>query len=335
MGGTDRDDILRAQLSGYANDTIAEIDREQRWTLSYAEPTFTTTQGTQSYAIPLPTTSSSITSPLFMARLYYEDTAGRITILDRYAKEELQRAYGDPVGTQNQGAPTRYAIEPNANLATTAAFGSPALQIILYPTPDGSGPETAPAGAYKIHVGGFYQIPPIIEVTGTSVATNATLTVPSTVYLTNLGVPADGTSYGLTLSVKGAGALSLNGVNSSHVTSWSAFPTGATITMSVAAVANQTNAQVFFNSTNWVITHWPKLLLFGMLREVANYYGKTDDYTLWEARFHDQMDKLRQYEFARARGTNSLATAQVGQRASIFRRSEGYSTIDVRGGGTS
>jgi hypothetical protein len=333
QGGASRDETLRSTLVSFANDAIDEIDRRQRWLLSFAEPTVTTASGTQAYTLPFPapTAGSGLTSNLYMQRAYWEDANGRINRMLRYSKEELQRLYGDPTGSNpNTGQPKYFAVEPTTSQSGGALFGSPQMQLIVYPCPDGSGPVS---GNYVIHVSGYWETPSIIETTGTiSGPPTTTLTVQSGPFLTTANaIPSDGTGYGLTVSVRGAGFAQSPTVNDDHTTQWSLI-SGNAVTLSLAAQTAVSSAQVFFNSTNWIIRHFPKVLLFGMLREIANYYGNLQDYPVWEARFQEQVEQMSKYDFDRSRGVDQEAVAVPGQLASSLRRLEGFSTIDVRGG---
>ena len=52
------------------------------------------------------------------------------------------------------------------------------------------------------------------------------------------------------------------------LTDWAAMPNATTVTLSAAAPGNVSVAQTFFNSTNWLIRDYPKLLEFAVMREV-------------------------------------------------------------------
>jgi hypothetical protein len=106
-----------------------------------------------------------------------------------------------------------------------------------------------------------------------------------------------------------------------------------TATLSVAAPITANNLQAYFNGTNWMIRHWPKLILFGIIREIGNYYGKADMFNTWDAKFKEQLDKLRQYEWDRARGLEMLAAAVSGQKASPLKVQDLQPTLDIRGSG--
>jgi hypothetical protein len=331
QGGTSRDESLRAVLVSFANDTIAEIDRRQRWLRSYAEPTVTTS-GVQTYTLPFPapTAGGGLTSNLYVQRVYWEDANGRINRMLRYSKEELQRLYGDPTGSNpNVGQPKYFAMEPTTAQTGSIVFGNPQMELIVYPCPDTSGPVS---GNYVIHVCGYWATPPIIETTGTiSGPPTTTLVALSGAFLTANGVPSDGTGYGLTVSIRGAGFPQSATVNDDHTVQWQAIAANNVALVSAAQTA-VSGAQVFFNSTNWMITHFPKVILFGMMREIANYYGNLQDYPVWEARFQEQVEQMSKYDFDNSRGVDQEAVAVTGQLASSLRRLEGFSTIDVRGG---
>lgn len=323
-----QDTVLKANITNFTNDLIAELDREQRWSLSFAEPSFTTVAGQAAYTLPFPTGGSApLISQTFIDRLYWTDpVTGRITKMQRLAKDELQRVFGDFVAPDVNDGPPRYYTVEGAN----SNFGTPVMQIVLYPTPDFDGPT---AGNYVIKMAGYFNTPQIVEVMGTS-AVSTTLTVPSgtPTFLTDNGVPTASAALGLNVSIRGAGRPSIGGLVDTHVTGWSAFPLATTVTLTVAAAFALANTQVFFNSTNWYITHWPKLLIFGVLREVASYYGSVEKYAVWEQRFQDQLKRLRDYEFDRQRSMDAHAIAYAGADSSALRVPDGGSGWDVRGG---
>lgn len=328
---TSQDSVLKAQLTGYANDLITEIDREQRWTLSFAEPTFATVNGTQTYALPFPTGGTgALLSQTFVDRIWWVDpSSGKITRLQRFAKEELQRVFGDVETVNgafiNTGSPLYYCIE-----SPTTNFGNPTLTISLYPCPDNNGPTS---GNYTITMSGYFNTPPIFEVPGTSaVSTTFTWASGTNTYLTNQGEPTSSATLGLTVSIRSAGPPGPGGSADTHVTTWTAMA-ATTMTLAVAqSAAGSTIA--YLNSTNWIIRYWPKLIEFGMLREVSNYYGKADQYAMWEARYQDQLKKLRDYEFDMSRSNNAHVVAYPGADMSALRTSDvGVGLVDIRGGG--
>lgn len=324
-----QDPILKASITGFANDLINEIDREQRWSLAFNEPSFTTTAGTGEYALPFPSGGSTLLTQTFIDRVWWEDpTTGRITRMQRFNREELQRVFGDPVGTVNRGAPRYYTVQQ----AATYSGGSPTLVLMLYPTPDAAGPETG--GNYLIRMSGYFNTPAILEVQGTTLAANATLTVASgtPTFLTSNGEPTASAGLGLNLSVRSAGNPGIGAVADTYVTGWTAFASATQITMSAVAPATATGVQCFFNSTNWMISQWPKLLIFGILREVASYYGSVEKYTVWEQRYQDQLKRLRDYEFDRARSMDSHVVAYAGGDNSALRIPDAGIGLDVRGG---
>lgn len=332
--GGNQDSVLSSQLIGFANDTLDEVNRERRWSLSYSEPIITTVAGTQSYVLPVPSIDTNQDNLLFLKRVYrYDSTTGRSVELKRYEKGELQRVWGDVSGTQNRGKPTHFAVESTvANQQQSinwgqgsASGGSLAPYITLYPCPD---------AAYTLYVGGYYAIPLFVDTISTTVAANNTVTVPSSIYLRgSRNLPLSGSTSAATMSIVGAGELTSATTRDIHMTTWTNLvASGTTLTVVTAPIASVSNTPTYFNSTNWVITHWPKVLLFGMLREVAAYYGKWDDASAWEAKYQDQLEKLGRWEDDKGRGLERLATAQPGQNASIFRDSDRMSIYDIRGG---
>lgn len=309
IGGSSRDDTIRQLLVPFANDAMEEISRDQRWMQNFSQVTQVTTQGTQTYALP----ANFVT----VRRCYWEDANGRPQPLERWDRLELQRVYGDPVAasTVNQGAPTKFSLD--------------GTNLFLFPVPNFSGPQ---AGNYTIQIEGYTRLLSIVETAGTTTAASATLTVPSTAYLTDNGVPTS--TILQTLSVRGAGNLGVGSVASTFYTTWSAFPSATTVTMTGAAVTAvpALGAQVFFNSVNWLITDWPDVLTFKVLCAIANYYGSNEDQHKYEGLYALRMQKMRDYEFDRARGEEVQGVWQVGQRAPGLRRQDSVSAFDVRGG---
>lgn len=342
VGGANQDDVLRSRLASFANITIDELDREQRWSLSYAEPFFTTSAGVETYAIPYPVPAgpSLLTSPLTITRVYYTNSTGKPVLLERMDQYEIQRVFGEAKGLGASatipptGPPVKWALLPAPATAGGIIQGAPVLSIYLYPAPDISGPETA--GNFKIRVAGYWKTPPILETLAGTGAASVTLTFSTTgsgSYLLAAGAPASGADYSLNVSIRGAGnptgVLSL-GIDT-HITSWTAIAAG-TATLSAAAIATTLNSQTYFNSTNWIIAHWPKILAYGMLREIGTYYGKDDMFAIWNARYIEQLEKLRAYEFDRARGIEMIAAAVPGQKGASLRRLDTAAYLDVRGG---
>lgn len=305
IGGSNQDDKVRQLLVPFANDGMEEISRDQRWSMSFTSTTVTTAQGVQSYAMP--------TDYITLRRAYWVDANGRPQPLERWDRLELQRVYGDPVigATTNQGAPTKFTLDNQT--------------LFLYPVPDNSGPQ---AGGYPVTIEGYARLSAIVETTATSTATNSTLTaIPDTAYLTALGIVPP-----VTVSVRGAGNLQFSGQADTLVATCTSFPSATTATLTVPAVTSATAAQTFFNSVNWLITNWPDVLTYRILCSIANYYGSTGDQQKYEALFAQKMQKMRDYEFDRARGEEMQGVVQVGQRAPGLRRQDSTSIYDVRGG---
>lgn len=354
VGGTSRDDILRSSLVGFANDTIGEIDRERRWSLSYSEFTAGTSAGDQVYPLTVPSLGNSFGGFDYdrIKRVYYLDANGKIQMLERMEREELQRLYADnTTGIANlpRGKPVKYAIEAtNADGAGFDTVGSIKVgagdvngniawfpyTMFLYPIPDDQGP-TPITGSYPIRVGGYFNTPLIVETTATVSSSSTAVTVPSTDYLKKNQVPTNGSQQGSTMSIRNAGNTKISGTVDQHISSWSAFPSATGVTATFAVPTGVTAQQAFFHSTNWIIRYWPKVILFGMLREVASYYGNDQDFLRWQSRYSEQLEKLSAWEFDRGRGLDQFAVAQVGQRAGSLQRNDATNYYDVRGGSAS
>ena len=302
LGGASRSEDLRLSLVRWANNLFKEIERTRRWSLAYGTAQQVTTPGTQIYPIPA--------GILNISNLYYIDTAGIPQPLENYAVMELRRAYGEGSVAQS-GPPRGYSV-----LGTN---------IEVFPVPDASGPT---AGNYTLIFEGYQSLTPIVETSGTTTALSTTLTVPSTAYLAARNVPTVGTT---SLAVRGAGPPGADSVADTLVTSWSNYA-GTTVTMTSAATVAvpALGAQVFFNATNWLILDYPKVVEFGVLREVATFLK--DDYRTWEARFQAEMELMAQYNADRMMSLLQLATATTAQRMNQLRRLDIWLGIEVRGG---
>jgi hypothetical protein len=302
-GNHDQD--LQPMLVRWADDLIQEIDQQERWSGNYSVSTQVTTQGTATYT--LPATVGTVKN------IYYINSAGGRVQLDKYEDSELMRVMGAPTSTlPPQGAPRWWSL---LNRIVT-----------IYPTPDASGPDT---NNYTLRYETYVTTLPIVATTG-DMTTTTTLTVPSTAFLTSAGV-----TTGAAVSVRGAGALAAYSVADDLVTTVSTVAaTGTTSTLATAATTAVTAAQTFFNSQPWVITYYPKLMYFGILREVASYLSDDPGYQKWEPRYQLELKLAREFEFDRTMTLDSYATAQPGQRDSQLRPS-GYSDgwgYDIRGG---
>jgi hypothetical protein len=303
IGGNARDEPLRLQLVTYANNAMKEIERMRRWTLSYGTSSITTAQGTATYPIPA--------GILTITNLYYLTTTGSPVRLDDYSAMQLRDTYGEG-SLPPQGAPRGFAI-----LGTN---------IQLFPVPDNAGPT---AGNYQLVVEGYQALQQIVETTGTLVAPTATLTVPSTPYLAQKGIPTSGTTG---LSVRAAGYPQSAVVTDNWITNWSAFPLSTTVTMTTAAQSNVTNTQTFFNSVNWLIVDYPKVMEFAMMREVAAYLKSDIDYKMWEARYQHELDLMAEFHFDRLTTLEQFAVSTLGQRQNELRRLDYPLIYEVRGG---
>lgn len=274
--------------------------------------------------------------------------------LYRINREDAQRLYseGSFGSAQIKQQPVRYSIEytPADSPSYTTSGGiytgtgdqdnERSVQffpytLYLYPTPDNAGPNS---GSYPLRIGGYFNTPYIVETTSTTTITppnEQVLSVPSVQYLYRNLVPDNGQNQLATLSVRGAGDLTnAAGDRDTLITSWDSMDGGAnTVHMDINAPAVVTSAQTFFHSTNWMIRFWPKLVQFGILREIAQYYGNNADFALWDKRFSDQMIKLREWDSDRGRGRELMAAGQLGGNATVLSRSDMWTGWGDYGGG--
>ena len=303
-GGANHDEGLRTTLVRWANDLVQEMDQMERWSYNFSNTnSITTTYQLATYTLP--------TGVLMIKNLYYVAASGQRMPLQKFETAELSRVYGDPSSTSTPvGIPLRWSLDNRT--------------VTIYPIPDNAGPTS---GNYQIFFESYGTTSPIIETTGTTTASSTTLTVPSTAFLTNVGLTS-----GATVAIRGAGYAQSAAVNDDWVTTATTIAASSiTSTLATAAPTAVTTAQTFFNCQPWVITYFPKLFEFGMLRQVADYLGADSDYQKWEARYQLEVQKARELELDRSMTLEILATAQPGQKDSQFRRSDIFPGFEVRG----
>lgn len=299
--GGPADEPLRLQLVDWANDALNEIQRIRRWSLAYGKATQVTTPGTAVYSIP------AGIRPL--TNIYWLDSSGYPTLLENYAAMQGRLRLGEGAASTT-GYPAYYAMEGTS--------------IQIFPVPDANGPTS---GNYTLVFEGYQQLTalPIVETTGT-VSNSATLTVPSTAYLTARGVLTIGTG----VSIRGAGYPQSATINDDWVTNWSAFPLATTVTLTAVAPGTVTVAQTFFNSQNWLISNYPKVLAFAMLREVSTRLK--DDYQKWEARYQHELDLMIDDDMDYQHTLESFVTYTDSARIPQLRFLNNLLGYEVRGG---
>lgn len=293
-GGQLYDENLRSRLVPWANNAFKEVERLRRWPFAYGTDQSTiTTAGTQSYPIP-----SGITT---ISNLYYLDSTGTPQLIENYDAMQLRLTYGEgAIGTP--GPPIKFAI-----------IGK---NIEVFPVPDASGPT---AGNYTLIFEGYQALTPIVETTSTPVALNTSLAVPATGYLVNRNVPASGTTG---LSLRSAGYAQSATMVDTWLTNWSAFPDATDVTLTTAPITAIAATQTFFNSVNWLITDFPKVVEFAVMREVATYLK--EDYTVWENRYQHEIDIMGDFAADRQTTIEQMATFTPGQRGLQLRRLDGW-----------
>lgn len=300
LGDSGQDTTLQAVLVRFTNSLFNRIDRDRRWSLSYQTAAQVTTAGLSLYAFP-----ASLTT---ISHCYWLDTTGQPRELDSYDAQELRRRFGDSSAAQ-PGPPQAFAVE-----------GS---NVQIFPAPDSNGPT---GGNYTILFEGYTTITPIVQTSGTTTAANATLTVPSTGYLSANGVATTGTY----LSVVGAGYLGALSVADTHFTGWSAFASATQVTMTSNAITAISNTKVFFNSLNWVIADFDHVVLFGLLRDVAAYLK--ENFQLWDIRFQDAYEDMARHDVDRRKTLEARGVGVTGQNQMELRaRRNPYDTYPYWG----
>jgi len=211
---------------------------------------------------------------------------------------------------------------PNADLGPPLNFVLEGGNIQLFPTPDTSGPGAN--GIYPIVFEGSAPVVHVVETTSATAA-STTLTVPSTGYLTDESVATSGSA----VSIRGAGNLAQQSIPDTFVTSWSAFPSGTTVTLGAQPIqTGLSNLQTFFNSQNWIITSFPNVVSFGMAREVATYLK--DNYEVWEQRYQQQYQLMMEFDAKGRHGAEQIAYAVAGGKRAIYKDIDVPQLFDVR-----
>jgi hypothetical protein len=280
---------------------MKEVERIRRWPFAYGTAQQQTIAGTATYAIPA--------GILTISNLYYLDTNGQPQIIENYSAMELRRTYGEGAGATG-GPPRKYSI-----LGTN---------IEIFPTPDFTGPS---AGNYTLLFEGYQSLLPIVETTGSIGATANLLTVPSTGYLAGFGI--NGFTLN-SLSIRGAGYPQSAAFNDQLITLNSGVAPPAGVITGLSAQTTVTAAQTFFNSVNWLMTDYPKVLEFAVMREVATYLK--ENYDTWETRYQHELDLMADHAVDRQTNLESMATWSPGQRTPQLRRLDSWMTFEYRGG---
>ena len=320
-GGSTGDEGCRQMLVPWVNDVFKEITRIRRWTRSYSRSSFVTVQGTQEYGTGTNENFGAYTNPALttgISNVWRVGAAGEVIPLRRFSPQEMRRAYGQ--GTvPPQGPPIGYSLALHSDDAETQS-----MALKLYPIPDNSGPDS---GNYTIWLEGYFDVPNMVEVVGTTTtggsAVTLTLTTNQGTWLQGLEVQPTSNSKNL-LSVRGAGYA-----GKTHVTGWSGIG-ASSVTMLAAAQTVVTSAQVFFYSRNWIIHYYPKAVLFGVLREVA--WRFKDDYKSWESRFQHELDLMADAEFDLQHEQEMFLIGSTGQNQSELRALDPMLGWEVRGG---
>lgn len=313
-GGTNYDESLRLMLVPWANGLIYELGQMQRWAYDYITFTLTTVQGQAKYSFSSLTPSGvDITA---IKRLFYIDSAGYPREIERRERFEATRLLGDTSLTRAnavpQGAPREFSINDGQ-------------EIEIFPPPDAAGFDAG--GNYAIQVQAYHTLPRIVETQATTIASNATITVPSTTYLTTIA----GVTLNTLGSIRSAGYLKLSTINDHLLIGITQFTDATHMLISPSPQASLTNAQTFFNSQPWIITYFPKLVEFGVCREVTTYLKDQQSYQLYEQRYQNELNLLRAYEFDRMRGVDMGAAVTAGQATAVDRRIDLPVAFDVRG----
>lgn len=298
-GGSNQDEDLRVLLVDFANTILDELNNYRAWRLDYVLGSLTTNLTPQA-VYPRPTGLS------YISNVYYVRTGGTPVEIHVGDPMQIRKTYGE-FPQASIGPPLYYELQGNS--------------IQFYPTPDATGPS---AGAYTILFEGTSPVVHVVETTSNTAA-STTLTVPSTGYLTDEGVTASGSA----VSIRGAGNLAQQSIADTFVTSWSAFPSGTTVTLGAAPVQTAVvAAQTFFNSQNWIIQNFPNVLAFGMCREIATYLK--DAYELWEQRYQAQLQLMEEYDAMSRQGIEQLAYALAGQLRVQYKDLDVPMIFDVR-----
>jgi hypothetical protein len=294
------DEELRQNLVGYANYTFDELEKAQRWRRGFQVQTAVTTPGTATI---------TLAEWLQFHRIYWRESTGQIVPMELVEQREARLLYGDGANAA-RGRPRMYSILANDTLQ-------------IFPAPDAGGPD---GGNYTLQVEYYNRLSKIVETTGTTAASTV-LTVPSTVYLAANGISA-ANAAGAKVVIRTAGAATglVAPLNfDDFLTTWSAFPLATTVTLGAQPDSVVTSQQVFFNATNWLIDLQPQVLLFAMLREIANYLKDTTGYSTWEGRYQKALADLEEWDAQSRHDQEVFASGISGQREGQFRGINGSS----------
>jgi hypothetical protein len=324
-----QDDQLRLQITPFADELFREVERMRRWRLSWTTGNVVTNPGFNSYNLPVDCST--------IKRIWWRRSSGSIQILRRADEAEIRLVKGEPPsnpGPNNLpppfGEPRFWAEMP----PLTEQFNAGSQrEFNIWPAPDSNGPTS---GNYTLFIDYYAELPQIVETTSTQAGASGSLTLPTNAgsYAIAQGVnPASGS--GQQLTVRGAGnPTGITLVGSDDFTAgWLAI-TASAVTLSGGAttITNVTNAPTYFNSVNWLIRSFPKVVVFGMLREVASYFS-SQDYQKWEARYQKELEQLVEWDDDTESGVEVMGVATQGQLQPIFRDLDLPELYDIRGGG--
>jgi hypothetical protein len=319
-----QDDQLRIQITPFANELLRELERARRWRLSWRTAQQVTSSPTNIYTFPLDVST--------IKRIWWRRSSGSIQVLRRSDEAEIRLIKGEPPsggGTPPPlGEPRFWAQMPPLVQSGTL---TPSMQFAIWPAPDNAGPDS---GNYTLQIDYYSELLPIVE---TVASTTAALGILTLVAAQAAYVNASGA-----ISLVGGGLLTVRGAgnatgitvigNDDFTTGWTGA-IGTSTALSTPAPNTAAGVPTYFNSVNWLIRSFPKVIVFGMLREVASYLSALQDYQRWEARYQKELEQLIEWDDDTESGVEVMGVATQGQLQPIFRDLDLPELYDIRGGG--
>ena len=322
-----QDEQLRLNLVGYFNDIFRELEEIQRWQRNFFVNQIVTTPGTSEYLLPGALISSAGVGDnlSFINRIYYRLSSGRIVDLELYDANEPRMMVGDGPNAV-PGAPRWYSLQGTQILSNSN------LQIQLYPTPDGSGPDS---GNYTLQLEYYSQFQQIAEsVVDTDGAGNANFHVAgSGTYLQALGIPVSATLTNQFVSIRTGGnptGLGLTFARDDYIATWLGMTSSFSGVASVPFLS-QTSLPIYYNTKNWLIDLAPAVLVAGVNRQVATYLKDATDYQMWENRYQALLEALVEYDSNMRHDIEVLGGALGGQVQRMLQDIDWPNIFDVRG----
>jgi len=321
---TNQDENLRIQLVPFANEVLRELERSRRWRLNWKTAQQVTSQGSAVYQMPVDYST--------VKRIWYTTATGGIKTLRLADENEIRLVKGDSSSSiPPQGAPLLWAQQPPVPGGAGGLVAAPIQQFNIWPAPDFNGPTS---GNYTLNIDYYSEFPQIIEVTASWAGGMPNNQFQSAgAYLLAQGLPASPTDEFHFFTIRSAGnPIGVTALGNDDYTNYYSSISGSNVNAGSTLIGSGfTNAQCFFNSANWIIRSFPKVMLFGMLREVVSYLYADQKYQIWEQRYQKELEMLDEWENDAQHGVEILAGAVAGQLQPQFRDIDLPTLYEIRG----